>query len=350
MRICLVHPEPEKLPRIQLEHRSLTKAGYDAYILAPRLRSRFKPKILAALIRYSAFLLQAICQRTDVYLVSNCPDIWGFAPIVRRKRWVYDVRSPWAEELRAFGYSRLAVWVAEAIERYMTRHADVVLVVNRVLEQRARGWGAKEVYVLPNYPPADFRPTVAPEEFKKQQGLSDKRIILFVGKLSVVECTLDLVHAATDLLKEQDETVLVMVGDGPERSSIERYLEDKGIADRVKITGWVAYDLVPNWIAIADVCVLPRREDSPSAKFYSPHSVRKVGEYLALGKPVISTPVGEFAHSDLPITTASLSDFPAAIREVLRNPIHVHSASDFTWEKSEEVLLRACRDLETVSV
>jgi glycosyltransferase involved in cell wall biosynthesis len=349
MRICLVHSEPEKLPRIQLEYQTLRRAGYDAYILSPKLRTRFEPKALAAIIRYSAFLVQAICQQTDAYLVSNCPDIWGIAPIIRRKRWIYDVRSPWAEELHAFGHGQLTVWFAEKIERYMTRHADAVLAVNRVLEQRAREWGARKVYVLPNYPPADFQPTVAPEEFKMQQGLSGKRIVLFVGKFSAVECTLDLVRVTADLLKSEDDIVLVMVGDGPERPSIERFLEERGMTDRVRITGWIANSLVPNWIAIADVCVLPRREDAPSAKFYSPHSVRKVGEYLALGKPVISTPVGEFAQSGLPIITVPLSDFSAAIKMTLRESVRVLNPSDFTWEKSEKVLLEACRDLERTS-
>jgi glycosyltransferase involved in cell wall biosynthesis len=349
MRICLVHSEPERLPRIQLEYQSLKNAGHDAYILSPKLRSRFKPKVLAALLRYSAFFLQAICQRTDAYLVSNCPDIWGFAPVIRSKRWVYDVRSPWAEELRAFGHSWLVAWLAERIERYMTRHADIVLVVNKVLERRAKEWGARRVYMLPNYPPSDFRPTVPPDDFRKQQKLSGKKIVLFVGKFSEVECTLDLVKTLSDMLKEEDDIVLVLAGDGPERPSIEKYLEAEKIVEKVLITGWLGHNAVPNWISIADVCVLPRREDMPSAKFYSPHSVRKVGEYLALGKPVIATPVGEFAHSDLPITVTPLSDFPAAIGKVLRVPPVVNNPVRFTWEQSEKALLEAYDALESPS-
>jgi glycosyltransferase involved in cell wall biosynthesis len=343
MRICLVHPEPEKLPRIQLEYQSLRKAGFDAYILSPRLKLRFRPRILAAFLRYIALLLQAVCQRTDRYVISNCPDIWGLAPIIRRKRWVYDVRSPWAEELRAFGHGQPVVWFAERTERYMTRHADAVLAVNKVLAERARQWGAKEVHVLPNYPPADFRPNMEPQDFKELHGLSGKKIVLFVGKFSEVECTLDLVRTLSDFLKKEHNVVLVMVGDGHERSSIERFLETENMGAKVCITGWVDHNLIPNWISIADVCVLPRREDMPSARFYSPHSVRKVGEYLALGKPVVATPVGEFAQSDLPIITSPLGDFPSAIRKALTTPPVIKCSSDFTWEKSERPLLEACK-------
>ncbi len=345
MRICIVHSEPEKLPRVQLEHRSLRKAGHDAYILSPKIRSRFRPRLLSAGFRYIGLMVQEFLEGPDVYHVLNIPDILGLTPILKRTKLVYDVRSPWADEIEAFQGSGLVADFARRIERYLTRHADVVIVVNRVLERRAIEWGAKKVYVVPNYPPTDFRPTSSPEDFKERQGLSGRKIVLYVGKLSAVECTLDLLKVVSNLLEEEEDIVLVMVGDGPERPSIERFTDKRGLKSRVRITGWVPYGDVPNWISVADVCVLPRREDMPSAKFYSPHSVRKVGEYLALGKPLIATPVGEFAQTDLPIKIASLNSFPEAIKEALRNPPIIDRPDSFTWESSERVLLEAYEEL-----
>jgi glycosyltransferase involved in cell wall biosynthesis len=324
----------------------LKKAGYDAYILSPKLRSRFRPRLVSAGLRYGGLMIQGFFERPDVYHVENIPDLLGLIPIIKRAKMVFDVRSPWAEEIEVLQGSGITSGLARRVEKYVTRHADIVLVVNGVLEMRAKEWGAKKVYVVPNYPPVDFRPTMSSEIFKKQQGLSDKRVVLFVGKFSPVECTFEMVRTMADLLKQEKDMVLVMVGDGPERSNIESFVKLQGISDKVLITGWISHDLVPNWISIADVCVLPRREDVPSAKFYSPHSVRKVGEYLALGKPIIATPVGEFARSDLPITTAPLKDFPIEIRKVLRNHVTVNRPKDFTWEKSERTLLEAYAELE----
>jgi len=327
----------------------LKKAGYDAYILSPRLRSRFRPRLFSAGLRYGGLMVQGFFERPDVYHVENIPDLLGLVPIIKGRKMVFDVRSPWAEEIEVFQGSGITSELARRVEKYVTRHADIVLVVNRALETRAKEWGAKKVYLVPNYPPVDFQPTIGPEIFRKQQGLSDKRVVLFVGKFSPVECTFEMVRNMADLLKQEKDMVLVMVGDGPERSSIESFVKSNSMSDMVQITGWISHDLVPNWISIADVCVLPRREDAPSAKYYSPHSVRKVGEYLALGKPVIATPVGEFAQSDLPITTASLKDFPIAIRKVLRNHVTVDRPKDFTWEKSERALLEAYSELERSS-
>jgi len=346
MRICLIHSEPERLPRIQLEHQSLKKAGYDTYILSPRLRSRFRPRSLSAGLRYGGLMIQEFFERPDVYHVESIPDVLGLAPIIKRAKLVFDVRSPWADEIEVFQGSGITSKLARRIEKYVTRHADIVLVVNEVLGMRAKEWGAKKVFVVPNYPSMDFRPTMSPEIFKKQQGLSDKHVVLFVGKFSAVECTLEMVTAMADLLKKEEDMVLVMVGDGPERPKIESYVKLQGMSNKILITGWVPHSHVPNWISIADVCVLPRREDAASARFYSPHSVRKVGEYLALGKPIIATPVGEFRQSDLPITTAPLKDFPIEIKKALRNRVTLDRPRDFTWEKSERILLEAYAELE----
>jgi len=346
MKICLVHSEPEKLPRVQLEHQSLRKAGHDAYILSPRVTVRFTPRLLAAGFRYAGLMIQEVFESPDVYHVLNIPDVLALAPILKAGRLVYDVRSPWGDEIEVFHGSKTIADFARSIERYVTRHADAVIVVNRVLERRAQEWGAKKVYVIPNYPPSDFEPTIKPEIFKGQMGLSEKKVVLYVGKFSPVECTLDLLKIVSDILREENNIALVLVGDGPERPSIERFIEEERVGSQVRITGWVSHNDVPNWIAIADVCVLPRREDTPSAKFYSPHSVRKVGEYLALGKQVIATPVGEFAETELPITTVPLKEFPAAIMKALRNPSTIERPEDFTWESSERTLVEVYETLE----
>ena len=346
MRVCMVHSEPSRLPRILLERDSLTNAGYDAYILEPTIGWRFRPRIISAAARYSALMMQELMQHPDAYHVMNIPDILALIPVLKRTRFVYDVRSPWGEELKAFGGSATISRAAERTEKYLSERADIVIAVNNVLAERARQWGAKRVFVLPNYPPRSFSPTVDPRQFKSMAGLCGKRIILFVGKFSSVECTIDIVKMLDKIVKLVPDAVLVMIGDGPQRQEIEQFVDDHGLRSNIAIPGWINYSEVPNWISIADVCLLPRREDMPSARFYSPHSVRKVGEYLSQRKPVIATPVGEFKNTELPIIVAPLADFPEAISEALRFPPQVSSPNDFTWESTEHVLLEAYEELE----
>ncbi|MFH0848061.1 MAG: glycosyltransferase [archaeon] len=342
----MVHSEPGRLPRIHLERDTLRKAGHDAYILDPVIEARFSPKLASAALRYSSLMAQEFAQRPDAYHVMNIPDILAIVPVLKKNKFVYDVRSPWAEEIRAFGKSEELAWVAEKLEQYLTRHADVVIAVNRILERRAYDWGAKSVYVLPNYPPQSFAPSLPPDEFRQSRGLTDRKVVLFVGKFSAVECTIDLVKMLNRIVELVPDVMLVMIGDGPQRAEIDTYISSQKLNHHVMITGWIPNTDVPNWISIADVCVLPRREDMPSARFYSPHSVRKVGEYLALGKSIIATPVGEFADTDLPIIVAPLAEFPQAIRQAIDNPPPVAMPRRFTWESTEPVLIKAYDELE----
>ena len=52
----------------------------------------------------------------------------------------------------------------------------------------------------------------------------------------------------------------VLVGDGPERPSLERLAEDLGIADRVVMVGWA--DQPRNYLPGFDLAVLPSRAES----------------------------------------------------------------------------------------
>lgn len=346
MKICIVNSEPSRLPRVHLMRKTLSKAGYEPTILQPAIQWRFRPKFASAGIRYSTLMAQEFIQSPDAYHVMNIPDILALPPVLKKCRFVYDVRSPWAEEMKSFhGSNNLAV-IADRLERYATKHADIVITVNRTLKRRALEWGAKSVYLVPNYPPQSFAPGISPAKFKQDKGLLDRKVVLFVGKFSAVECTIDLVKMLGKIVELVPSAVLVMVGDGPQRQEIEWFARKHNLANSLLVTGWISYEEVPNWISIADVCLLPRRENMPSARFYSPHSVRKVGEYLSLGKQVIATPVGEFIHTELPIIVTPMSDFPQAISNTLQHPTPLLRPKDFNWENTEEVILQAYYELE----
>jgi glycosyltransferase involved in cell wall biosynthesis len=74
--------------------------------------------------------------------------------------------------------------------------------------------------------------------------------------------------------------VLMVVGDGPVRASLERLAGDLSLSSRVRFTGVVARDKVPELVASFDVAL------QPAVVAYA--SPLKLFEYLALGKAVIA--------------------------------------------------------------
>ena len=77
---------------------------------------------------------------------------------------------------------------------------------------------------------------------------------------------------------------LLVVGEGPERTRLESLARQLGIEDRVRFTGTVAEELLPEYYRAADVCVLP----SLALEGFG----LVVLEALACGTPVLASDAG----------------------------------------------------------
>ena len=74
---------------------------------------------------------------------------------------------------------------------------------------------------------------------------------------------------------------LVLVGDGPDRSTLERQARRLDVADRVRFLGWVPAAEVPRYHRLADAFVLPTLQDNWSLA---------VVEAMASGLPIVTSP------------------------------------------------------------
>jgi glycosyltransferase involved in cell wall biosynthesis len=111
---------------------------------------------------------------------------------------------------------------------------------------------------------------------------------------------------------DPSDAQLTILGDGPDRASLEAQRDELGLANHVALPGFSAE--APRFVAGADALLLPSRwEGLPNV----------VLEALALGTPVVATPesggIGEIAALAPPgsITIAAAGrDFVAAMRQV----------------------------------
>src|SRR5205823_10477972 len=73
----------------------------------------------------------------------------------------------------------------------------------------------------------------------------------------VQTCALPIcLRAATPLLRS-GLAHFTLIGDGPERSSLEQLARDLGITNAVSFCGWLSHEEVLNRLRSADVVVLP---------------------------------------------------------------------------------------------
>jgi len=131
--------------------------------------------------------------------------------------------------------------------------------------------------IWPFVPP----PASAVQELRTRLGLPERaQVILCVGRFSPEKGHLDLLRAVA-MLNQAHPFRLVLVGDGAERSSLEREIVRLGLQGRVILAGHQPD--VNAYYAMADVLALPSHsEGSPNVLL----------EAMAAGLPVVATAVG----------------------------------------------------------
>jgi glycosyltransferase involved in cell wall biosynthesis len=199
--------------------------------------------------------------RTHVPLVLEVNTLYSL-PVVRQ-----------FEPLRLVG-------LAAALEQRALRSARFVVAVSTPLKDRIVELAGPEVQVLvlPNGVNAEtFDPaSVDGHEVRKEYGLTDRFVVGWTGVLRAWHG----VELLLDALRRVPEAELLVVGDGPERSTLQRFAEQFGLTERVHITGRVDHNDVPRYIAAFDVAVA----SGDHTGFASP---MKVVEYMALARAVV---------------------------------------------------------------
>jgi colanic acid/amylovoran biosynthesis glycosyltransferase len=104
--------------------------------------------------------------------------------------------------------------------------------------------------------------------------------LVCIGRLCESKGQLLLIQAAADLAAKSIAFELVLAGDGPMRAEIESLIRKHGLADRIRITGWISSNEVREEILGARALVLPSfAEGLPVV----------IMEAMALRRPVLVT-------------------------------------------------------------
>jgi glycogen synthase len=149
--------------------------------------------------------------------------------------------------------SALLKTIGGLIERWGEHSAEAVSVITSRLHRLLLSDGVDEnrVHLIP----PGVNPSLFEGPFEDPFAGIRRPRVLFVGRLAPQKGVSTLVEAA-GLLKEPSAQVL-LVGDGPERSKLERDAERLGVDDRLHFVGFFAHERLPAVLAHADLLVLP---------------------------------------------------------------------------------------------
>jgi glycosyltransferase involved in cell wall biosynthesis len=197
---------------------------------------------------------------------------------------VLEVNAPLAYERAA--YERLSLRrIARLCERFVCSRADLIIVVSSPLRDYlvAQGIPAERIAVMPNgVEPEVFRPDAhTRHELRTRLQIPRETIVVgFVGSLRSWHGVDLLLEAVARVGTSRKGVHILIVGDGPCRTDLERLVSSRGLEGSVTFTGRVPHGDMPQYVAALDIGVSPR------TTFYA--SPMKVLEYMAAGLAVVA--------------------------------------------------------------
>jgi glycosyltransferase involved in cell wall biosynthesis/thiamine kinase-like enzyme len=201
---------------------------------------------------------------------------------------VLEVNAPLLDEAaryRSLTNRDLAI----QIEAVQFKAASLITVVSDNLRDYvlARGGRPDRVLVLPNgVDPHHFHPAVRGGSVHRRYQLHGKIVVGFVGRARPWHDLPTLFQAVAQLRQEDERYHLLLVGQMPD--DIADQLASHGLSQAATVTGPVAHDEIPSYIAACDVAVSSHGE---AENFY--FSPLKLFEYLACGVPTVAANLGQ---------------------------------------------------------
>jgi glycosyltransferase involved in cell wall biosynthesis len=126
------------------------------------------------------------------------------------------------------------------------------------------------------------------KDLKKELGIEDKIVVLYVGRLVPQKGVNYLIKAFSKVLQENSHAILVIVGEGPIKNYLVNLVNELGIRDHVIFLKAVPYNRIHKIHAISDITVLP----SIPTKSWMEQFGYVLIEAMACGKPIVASRCG----------------------------------------------------------
>ncbi len=315
----------------------------------------------ASFIRNTLSLIQ-LARWADVVHFQKCHHYSSLpsliAAFVCGKPLHYDW-DDWEEKIwfESCGYGPRSLFVGllfKVLERFLPVFSDTVSGASHHLMSLAAKRGKREEDIFFTPVGADlekFRPGIDGSPVRTRYGISGP-LVLYIGQLHGAQHVDLFIDAASHILSRRPEVKFMIVGEGFLERSLKSKVRGMNLDKSVIFTGAVEHGRVPEFIAAADVCAAVFRKTLVTIC----KSPLKIAEYLASGKPVVTSNVGEIrymaggvsilvAPGDSHLLAKGIEEFldNKELRESISYLARKRAEHRCSWEKTAENLLSAYR-------
>jgi 1,2-diacylglycerol 3-alpha-glucosyltransferase len=203
------------------------------------------------------------------------------------------------------------------IMRAMYSNSSIVLVPNEENKCILQSMGIKNVSVLRYGIHPEIYKNCTPsrlEDIRDRFGIKNgDRVLLFVGRFVKRKGILNLLEVYKNVLRENKNTKLILVGDGPLMSNVRKFIKENHFESNVILTGYIGFDEVALMYKISDLTVVPSLEGETQCIVLL--------ESILSGTPIVASDLAVFKN--LVTTHVGLSSSLGDTAEMSEKIIHL---------------------------
>ena len=200
--------------------------------------------------------------------------------------------------------------IGEYLEKLTIKNSTRVFTINKKLEEFVKKLGAENTKVIgAGIDLEQFDPNlINSQEIRDKYGFNNEdKVLFFMGYLYHFSGLKEVILKLHEI--QNDHVKLLIVGDGEGYVDLKNLIKSNCLESKVILAGRKEYSEMPKYIAASDVCILPA---DPNERIMQDIVPIKIYEYMAMGKPVITTSLSgiimEFGNNNGIIYAESSSD------------------------------------------
>ncbi|MCX5692616.1 MAG: glycosyltransferase family 4 protein [Candidatus Omnitrophica bacterium] len=303
MKVIFVTREGYNLPGARIRGygfaKELVRRGVDAEVLsyADNLGAKDGKQEgsmgLLEKIKHNIEAYKKLSKEKNAIIILQRVNYHSFGPlfsrIIRRNRLVLDMDDWEIREDPGYMLGFYPTSKAEYLTRKIASLSDFCIAGSQYLADYLSKFNRK-IYYIPSCVDAYL--------FRPNGQLKDSNTTKFIWtgtfhRKDDVENVKFIIDCFEEAKKEIKDICMDIVGDGIYGKEISRYILNSESKDSINFIGWIHPDKVPAYLERADIGLFPLTQ---STRFNNAKSPTKLFEYMAMGKAVVSSNIGEAAN------------------------------------------------------
>jgi len=268
-------------------------------------------------------------KKHDVMIVTSPPLFVGITGILakffKRIPVVFEIRDLWPESAIDTGVlsNKFIIKIAYLVEKLSYRFANKINVLTPAFKQvliTKKGIAEDKICFIPNGADLDiFEPGPRDNWVREEYNLQDKFVVTYMGAHGVANHLDSLLDVAKEF-SEEENVVIVLIGDGMKKAELKKRSEIEGIKNILFVESQPKHK-IPDFCNASDICTAVLKKVETFKTVYP----NKVFDYMSCAKPIllgidgVARELVEQSGAGYYVDPEDAKGFADKIRELQRN-------------------------------